>query len=269
MHKLLALLVLSLVFLAYQPPAWAETQVHLWLPPEWKNKVVESQQMSDELSRKSGVKVVCRVATSYPEILRALAEQSPELALVGSMVQAVAFSRRLAMPIFQAVNGRHFYGGVMLFAKGGAPLEILHTHPTEVAYTVGATSGETCAKAATNGKAAMGVSDHKAAAEAVKAGKAKAAFVKDTWWADNQKCYPGLDSFAVPEISNAKNADNVMLASRHVAPELRSMIMGAAIYNPHIFKANVIVPFDSSTLDFTLELMKKAGIDPLTYAFPE
>lgn len=271
MKKLVTVLLLTLACLAH--PAFSqatETEIHLWLPPTWKTQPEVARKLADALAQKSGLRITPHIANSYPEIMRGFSEKSPELAYVGSMVEAVVVARKLGVPLFQAMNGKHFYGGVMLFPKGDSPQSILKSSPDAVAYTLGTTAGEVCAKAATGGKAAMGgMIDFKAAADAVNIGLAKAAFVKDFWWDDNKASYPKLDFYRVPDISEAKNPDNVMLASKFVTPEIRSMLMAAALVSPQIFEADIIAPFDSSSLDFTLGLMKKAGIDPQTYSWPE
>jgi len=271
MKKMIALLLLTLVCLGLPPAARsAEPDIHLWLPPTWKAHPEDADKLAAALSAKCGLQIIARIATSYPEIMRALTEKEPELAYVGSMVQAVLFARRLAVPLFQAMDGKQNYGCEMIFTKGESPQSILKDSPESVAYTPGATASEVCAKAATGGKAKMGgMNDLQAAADAVTLGTAKAAFVKDSWWDENKGNYPKLDSYRLPEISAAKNPDNVMLASKYVSPEIKSMLMAAAISSPQLFKAELIVPFDSSSLDFTLGLMKKAGIDPLTYTWPE
>jgi len=269
MKKLVTFLLLTLVYLAPPLAASAQTEIHMWMPPNWKTKSEEAQKIADVLSERSGLKIIPRIANNYTEIMKALSEKNPELAYVGSMVQAVIFARRLGVPLFQAWDGHQSYGGVMIFTKGASPQSILKETPESVAYPAGATSGEVCAKAATGGKANMVVNDFPAAAAAVIAGKAKAAFVKDIWWDANKGNYPNLDSYQVPEISENKNPDNVMVASKFVSPELKSILLDGALDSPKIFGAEIIVPFDSSSLDFTIGLMKKAGLDPLTYSWPE
>ncbi len=262
-----ACFVLVMVWVWGLAPAWAAPEVKLWFPSDTKAEV--AQKIADGLSLKSGMKIVPRIAKDYPEILSALSEKRPNLAYVGSMVSTIIWSRRLGNPIFQAVDGRQSYAGEMLFPTGQSPQAILHDTPTEVAYTVGASAGEVSAKAATGRKAAIMVASHDEAAGAVKAGRAKAAFVKDSWWEDNKQRFPGLEAYRVPEISESKNPDNILIASKSVTPEVKSLIAGSAYQAPELFGAEFIVPFDSSSFDFTLALMKKAGIDPLTYTWPK
>ena len=68
--------------------------------------------------------------------------------------------------------------------------EILAKFPEKIAFAKGASSGESSAKAATSGKASIPVANHGAASNAVKAGKAKAAVVKNWWWESNKKKFP-------------------------------------------------------------------------------
>ena len=226
------------------------------------------QKIADELGQEIGIKMIPHIADCYPQILTALTQKKPVLAYMGSMVSAIIWSRALGKPLFQAMDQKHFYGGILLFPKGLSPEAILQDHPAEIAYTVGATSGEVCAKVATGGRASIKVSDHRAAADAVQSGEAKAAFVKNFWWEANKNSYPELDSYSIPGLSDFKNADNVLLASNYVTPELKSLLLSSAIGAPQIFDADLVVPFDSSSFAFTLGLMKKAGIDPLTYTWP-
>jgi len=271
MNKLVTFLLLALVCLGHPPTVRAaDTDIHLWLPPIWKTEREKAIKIALAFSQKSGLKIVPRIANTYPEIMRAFAGEGLELAYVGSMVQAVIIARKLGTPLFQVIDGKQFYGGVMVFKKDESPQSILKSSPNGVAYTLGATAGEVCAKAATGGKAAIGgMVDFKAAADAVNMGMASAAFVKDFWWDDNKIKYPKLDFYRVPGVSEPKNPDNVVVASKSVPPELKTKLMVAAFSSPEIFGVEVIVPFDSSFLEFTLDLMKKGGIDPQTYSWPE
>lgn len=269
MKALVPFLLFVLVCCTHLPAATAATEIVLWLPPSWNSHPEEAKKLTEALSDKSGLHIAPQIATTYHDIMKAFAEKKPQLAYVGSMAQAVIFSRKLGVPLFQAMNGKQQYGQLMIFAKGESPESILNDSPESVAY-ITSSSSEMCAKAATGGMAALGgMKDFKAAAEAVTLGTARAAFVKNYWWDDNKTNYPQLDSYHVPDVSDHKNPDNVMIASKFVAPEVKSMLMGAAITSPEIFTAELIVPYDSSALDFTFDLMKRAGIDPLTYIWPE
>lgn len=248
--------------------AWAVTEINMYFPPKWKDQPEAAHKITNGLSREVGIKIIPQIADCYAEILTALTQKKPVLAYVGSMVQTIVWSRKLGAPLLQALDHKQYYGGILIFPKGMSPSAILNDYPAEISYTVGATSGEVCAKAATGGKALIVVSDQRAAVDSIKSGKAKAAFVKNTWWEDNRNKYPEFDSYSVPGVSDLDNADNVLLVSTFVSPEIKSSIMSAAIKVPHIFNADLVVPFDSFLLWFTMKLMNQAGMDPLTYTWP-
>jgi ABC-type phosphate/phosphonate transport system substrate-binding protein len=267
MKKIAYLLVTITALLATLGSAWA-VEVNIYFPPAWKNQSEKAARIAEGLSQEVGIKITPHIAECYPEILNALLQKQPVLAYVGSMVQSIVYARQLGTPLIQALNHKQLYSGIMLFPKGMSPTAILNDYPAEIAFTVGATSGEVCAKLATGGKASIAVSDHHAAAEAIRTGKAKAGFVKNIWWEENKNNYPKLDSYSLPGISEVKNADNVLLSSRFVSPDVKAALMSAAFKLPELFDADLVVPFDSSALNFTIELMNKAGIDPLTYRWP-
>lgn len=267
MKRLVLGIVTLMIALAVGMPAGAEPEIHLWFSAEWKKEPESAQKIATELSKASGMHIVPQMAANYPELMDALADNTPELAYVGSMVSAVICSRHLAQPIFQAVDGKHLYAGVMIYPKGKEAGAILKESPEQIAYAVGASAGEVSAKAATAGKATLAVESHKEAVASVLGGKAKAAFVKDYWWEDHKAEYPGLEMTRVPGISENRNPDHVMLASTSVSPEIKALFYAAAFHAPELFKAQYIAPFDSSSLDFTLGLMAKAKLDPLTYSW--
>ena len=255
------------VFFAALSPALAVTKIDLYFPPVWKNKPEAAGKIAAGLSRETGNKIIPHIADCYPEILTVMARKKPVLAYVGSMVSAIVNSRKLGTPLLQTLDEKQSYGGLMVVPKGISPSAILQEHPAQIAYSVGTTSGEVCAKAATGGKAAIEVSDHSAAIDAIRKGKAKAAFVKSTWWWEKNANNSEFAPFLIPGISEYNNADNVLLVSNSVTPGIRLLIMSAAIKSPGLFNADRIVPFNPAGLDFTLKLMKKAGIDPLTYSW--
>jgi hypothetical protein len=175
--------------------------------------------------------------------------------------------RNLGTVLVQKVDGKELYAGILLHPKGANPQEILGSASTEIAYALGASSGESSAKAATGGRAAVGVKDHMAAANAVKAGKAKAAFVKNTWWADNKDKFPGLVAYSVPGISEPRNPDNILWASNDVPVPMMVKLSAAAKAAKVAFGAREMKGFDASALAFSQELMRKGLIDPKTYAW--
>ncbi|MEW6220386.1 MAG: PhnD/SsuA/transferrin family substrate-binding protein [Thermodesulfobacteriota bacterium] len=240
---------------------------NVWFPPDWKEKAPQAKAIADALAAKSGVPVQPRIAKSYPEILEAFASGDQNLVYVGSFVQAIIKDRGLGTPLAQAVNGKELYAGIMVYPKGEDPAAILAGAPEQIAYALGASSGESCAKAATGGKAAVGVPSHGAACNAVKAGKAKAAMVKNWWWEGNKDKFPELAVYEVPGISLVKNPDNVLTASKAVPADLAKKLADAALASTEAFGAPQMAPFDAASLEFSLELMRKGNIDPKTYSW--
>jgi ABC-type phosphate/phosphonate transport system substrate-binding protein len=242
----------------------AET-LNCWFPPGWKTKPQKAKMIADQLSQKSGIAIKPRIAKNYPEILKSFSSEEQSLVYVGSFVQAIIHARELGTPLVQNINGKDLYSGILVYPKGQDPVAILKNNPEQIAFTVGASSGESSAKAATEGKASIGVANHAAAAGAVKAGKAKAAVVKNWWWDKNKDKFPMLDVYRIPEISVEKNPDNVLTASKAVSPEMCKKIAAAAVASGDAFDAPKMEPFDISRLQFSLELMEKGKIDPKAY----
>ncbi|NTV14985.1 MAG: hypothetical protein HGA96_13805 [Desulfobulbaceae bacterium] len=176
-------------------------------------------------------------------------------------------ARDLGTPLVQTIDGKELYGAVMIYTKGQNPEEILKKYPKEIAFAKEASSGESGAKAATDGLVAIEIPGHPYSVGALKAGKAKAAFVKNGWWSGNKKDYPDFDAYEVPGVSDTKNPDNILTASKKVSEADREKIKQAAIAAKDVFGATEMAAFSPEKLDFTLELMKKGKIDPLTYAF--
>lgn len=239
----------------------------LWFAPDWKSKPEQAKQICDALSKGSGYEVQPRIAKNYPEILGAFAAKEPALTYVGSFAQAIIHSRSLGQALVQGVNGKEYYAGVMIYPKGQDPAAILQNSPTEIAFAAGASSGESSAKAATAGQAAFKVQDHAAAVGAVKAGKAKAAVVKDHWWSANAARFPEMDVYLIPGVSEDKNPDNVLTASNAVTPEAQEKIKQAAMASKDAFGVQEVVPFDPAKLDFSVNLMKTGKLDPATYSW--
>ncbi len=77
-----------------------------------------------------------------------------------------------------------------------------------------------------------------------------------------------MKSLEVPGVSLTKNPDNVLTASKAVPADVANKVKAAALESSAAFGSDaVIVPFDSSKLSFSLGLMQKGGIDPLTYTW--
>ncbi len=238
-----------------------------WFPPGWKSKPQQAQTITKALSEKSGITIKPRIAKSYPQILKAFDSPEQNLVYVGSFVQAIIKARGLGTALVQNINGKEFYSGVLVFQNGKNPNDILANSPEKIAFARGASSGESSAKAATAGKAKIGTANHGATCGAVKAGKASAGVVKNWWWDSNKTKYPTLSMYRMPGISVEKNPDNVLTASKSVPSDVQKKIIAAAIASKEVFGASKMAPFDQSNLNFSLDLMEKGKIDPMTYSW--
>ncbi|MBE0505073.1 MAG: PhnD/SsuA/transferrin family substrate-binding protein [Desulfuromonadales bacterium] len=263
MKRSTSLLVLLLWSLSLGS-AFAADVVTCWFPPG--KSMDQAKAVATALSKGTGIEVKPRIAVNYPEILDAFASKEMNLVYVGSFVQTIIMSRKLGTPLVQNVDGNELYAGIMIHKIGQDPQTILSASPAAIAYAIGATSGESTAKAATAGKAAVAVNSHAAAVDALVAGKAQAAVVKDGWWKSNQAKYPGYTSYSIPKVSEKKNPDNVLTASAAVPANLAEKLKAAAIKNSANFGPNAVMkPFAASNLNFSLGLMMQGKIDPLTY----
>lgn len=267
-HKLLFFLMGLCMILAPTGAGATSQVIECWFAPDWKDSVRQAMAISRALSDKSGFTITPRIAKSYPEILAAFGE-GPDMHLVyvGSFVQTIIRERHLGKPLVQAQTGQEFYSGIMVYPRGGNPQQILATSPEEIAFTSGASSGESSAKAATDGKAAIAAPNHSATCNAVRTGKAKAGFVKNWWWEKNMGRFPMLTAYIVADISQGKNPDYVLTASINMPDEVAEKIRTAAKESADIFGAAGMADFDPATLDFSLSLMKRGKIDPLTYSW--
>ncbi|HSR36673.1 MAG TPA: PhnD/SsuA/transferrin family substrate-binding protein [Desulfurivibrionaceae bacterium] len=261
----LAILLLSAVLLLPMK-AWS-AGITCWFAPEYKEKAADAQKIVDALSKKSGVAINVRVAASYPEMMGAMSSPDQNLVYVGSFAQALIKARGLGTPLAQAVTGKEHYAGILIYPSGGNPAEILKSSPDKIAYALGASSGESSAKAATGGKAAKAVANHGAAVTAAKEGRAAAAVVKNWWWEANKDKFAGMSDYKIPGISENKNPDNVLTASKAVPADVAAKIKTAAMESADAFGAKSMAAFDAKQLDFSLDLMKKGGINPATYSW--
>ena len=241
--------------------------MNCWFPPAWKTKGQQAKAITSALSSASGFKIKPRIARSYPQILRSFDSPDQSLVYVGSFVQAIVKARGLGTALVQNINGKDLYSGVLVYPKGEEPEAILKKYPEQIAYARGASSGESSAKAATDGKAKISTANHGATCGAVKAGKAKAGVVKNWWWESNKDKFPMLAMYRIPSVSIEMNPDNVLTASKSVPADVQLRIADAAIAAKDAFGAPEMVPFDQSRLEFSLGLMKKGKIDPLTYSW--
>jgi ABC-type phosphate/phosphonate transport system substrate-binding protein len=244
--------------------ALAADVVTCWFPPG--KSMDQAKAITFALSKESGVEVKPRIAINYPEILDAFESKEMNLVYAGSFAQAIIMARKIGTPLVQNADGNELYAGIMIHKIGQDPQAILASSPAAIAYAIGASSGESVAKAATAGKAAVGVNSHAAAMDALLAGKAQAAVVKDGWWQSNQSKYPGFKAYEIPKFSVKKNPDNILSASNGVPASLAEKFKAAAIKNPANFGPNAVMkPFAASNLNFSLGLMMQGKIDPLTY----
>ena len=267
MKRIIVLCLAVLLVLGAAATGYCQDSITCWFPPAWKNKPDQASIIAKALEGESGILVKPRIAKSYPEILSAFSEDEANLVYVGSFVQAIIKARSLGVPLVQNINGKEMYSGILVYPKGEDPAVILKDHPENIAFAAGASSGESSAKAATGGKASVGTPNHGVTCAAVIAGKVKAGVIKNWWWKANSSRFPTLEVYEIPGISLLKNPDNVLTASKAVSDEMKKKITTAAIANKDAFGAKEMKPFDSASLDFSLELMKKGQIDPLTYTW--
>jgi ABC-type phosphate/phosphonate transport system substrate-binding protein len=265
--KKMAWLTLILLTIGAGGSALAAETLTCWFPPGWKSKADAARTIAVALSEESGITVRPRIAKSYPEILEAFSTDKPNLVYVGSFVQAIIKARGLGTPLVQNINGKDLYCGVLVYPKGGDPAAILAASPDQIAFAVGASSGESSAKAATAGQASIGVVNHGATCGAVKVGKAKAGVVKNWWWDANHAKFPELAKYDIPGVSVNGNPDNVLTASNAVSAEMKAKIAAAAQARQDAFGSKNMAAFDSSRLEFPLDLMAKGKIDPNTYSW--
>lgn len=265
MKKLTILSIVSTILFSFATFSYATVAVTCWFPPSWIQKSAQAKEITDAISTHSGLTIRPRIATNYPQILKAFSSDDQNIVYVGSFVQAIIQARGLGTGLVQSVNGKELYSGVFVYPKDKNPEDLLSKYPEEIAYAKGASSGETCAMAATEGKAHLPTGNHRITCDAIKAGRAKGGFVKNWWWEANKEKYPELAVYEVPGVSLVKNPDNVLTASKAVSPETSKKIAAAALANKDVFGANKMKPFDTGSLEFSLALMQKGKIDPATY----
>lgn len=91
--------------------------------------------------------------------------------------------------------------------------------------------------------------------------------MKNWWWEANKSRYPGMQRLAYPGVSDHRHPDYVVSANKVVSAETSATIGRALQKHPERFGVRAFVPFDASVLQPTLDLMKKGGVDPMTYAW--
>lgn len=265
MKKIFALC--AVLFFSLSTMTYSAESLTCWFAPGWKKKAPQAKAIAKALSENSGLTIKPRIAKSYPQVLTSFSSDEKNIVYVGSFVQAIINARGIGTPLVQNINGKELYCGVMVYPKGEDPETILKNNPAEIAFAKGASSGESSAKAATGGQAAIATKNHGASCAAVKAGKAKAGVVKNWWWEANKQKFPNLAMYEMPGVSIKMNPDNVLTASNSISVETREKITAAAVASKDAFGAPKMMPFNPATLQFSLDLMKRGKIDPLTYTW--
>jgi len=268
MKRLLALFCVLVSLAAGLPSAQSAEVLTCWFPPAWKDHSAHATAIAGMLSAGSGLMVEAKIASDYAQILSAFSTERQNLVYAGSFVQSIIVARKLGTPLLQVVDGKEMYAGILILPVGADPQAVLKEFPFRIAYTVGASSGESCAKAATDGRAALGVASHGAAIASLLAGEAKGAMVKDSWWESHKGAQPRLVAHSIPGISIAMNPDNILSASRSVPKAAQEAIRQAAIAGASTFAPGATLrSFEPSRLAFSLGLMHKGKIDPLAYTW--
>jgi len=267
MKKVFASTIAAVMLFGMMLTSAFAADINCWFPPEWSSKTQQAGDITKALSDKTGLTIKPQIAKSYPEIIKAFSSSDQNLVYVGSFVQAIIKANDLGTALVQDIDGKDLYCGVLVFIKGRNPEDLLKNSPTAIAFAKGASSGETAAKAATDGKANMATANHGQACDAVVTGRAQAAVVKDWWWEKNKDKYAILDMYKIPGISIDKNPDNVLTASKSIPADVQAKITAAAIASSAAFGAQKMAPFDQTRLAFPLEMMKKGHIDPKNYTF--
>lgn len=270
MQNLRKMLLLCLLVNFFLAPALASAgPITMFFTPDWQDKADKAKAIAEAMTQASGLEVQPRIAKTYPEIVDACTGSQPVLAYAGSFVSAILSARGISTPLLQGLNGKEFYTGVLIAPKsaGDDPLAIVKEAGAAVSYAKGASSGESSAKAASAGAAAVGTPNHGASVNAITAGKAKCAFVKNYWWEANADKYPDMKALAFPDVSDHKNPDNLLSANKAVASTDLDKIKSAATKNAQAFGVNSFAEFDPAKLGPSLELMKHGSLDPATYSW--
>lgn len=267
MKKVFAFTLAAVLMFSIMLTAAHAAEITCWFPPDWSSKSQQAQDITKALSDKTGLTITPKISKSYPEILHAFASSDQNLVYVGSFVQAIIKATGQGTALVQNIDGKDLYSGVLVYPKGENPEEIMKNSPSKIAFAKGASSGETAAKAATDGKASLPTPSHDETCSAVMSGRAKAGVVKNWWWDKNKDKYPTLDMYKMPGISINKNPDNVLTASKSIPADVQKKIAAAAIASKAAFGAPEMVHFDQSRLAFPLEMMKKGNIDPKNYTW--
>lgn len=272
MNKIRLIIVSCLSFILILTSALVyAADITLYYPPEWKSKLPQAKAIAQALSTSSGLTIKPVIASSYPEIVSAFSQGKPMLVYVGSFLQALLYARELSVPIVQGIDGKELYSSVLISpaSAGTNPVKIVRDAGTAIAYAKGSSSGESGAKAASSGKAAIATNDHFSAVYEIKSGNAKCAFVKDWWWKANKNMdlLKGMQQLEYPGISELKNPDNILSANKVIASKDIAKIKAAAIANASIFQVKSFKDFTPELLGPSLTLMNKGNINPKNYVW--
>lgn len=260
--------VLTAALLGVLPGLALAGEIPLYFPPDWKEKAAKAKEIAEAMAKSSGLEIKPRVVASNPDILAAFAKGEPAAVYVGSLVSTLIQSRGLGTPLAQGITGKEMYAPVLIAPQAAASAEAaLKEAGDAVSYAKGATSGELGAKAATGGKANVAANNHEAALNAVKAGKAKAAFVKNWWWDGNKEKFAEFKRIDMPGISDTQNPDNVLSVSKGVSADDAAKIKKAAADNAAAFGVTSFKDVTPAVFDSTLGLIKRAGYDAATYTW--
>ncbi len=251
-------------------PLIGETaDIMLYYPPGWKHGDARAAAFATALSRRSGLKIEPRITESYARILSEFSSAEPGMVYAGSFVQTLLYARGLSVPLGYVDNGRQYYTSIMIAPadSGSDPLAILGDAGSRVAYCVGSSSGESGARAATSGAACLRTKNHTESADDVRSGLAGAAFVKNWWWEDNKERYPGFKCFEVPGVTDFRHVDNVLSANKSIGLAAMGKIKAAAAESVKVLGGTRFGEFCPTSMQPSLKLMLKAGIDPMGYSW--
>lgn len=264
------LAVMLLIAMVVRPHSAAAEPTLFYFPPEWLNKVDRAKAITDSLSKSTGLDLQAKVADNYPQIINGFQSKQPTVAYIGSFIQALLYARNLSKPLARGVNGQEFYSSILIAPEsaGTDVAVIIQQAGAAVAYTTGASSGETGAKSGTHGLAAVATNNHQASVMAIKEGKAKIAFVKNHWWKANAAQFPGMKQFEVPGVSDQKHPD-YMISANLALPDADAEKIKEALKlaGPQLFDMHGFVDFHYQVLQPTLRLMGQGKIDPKTYTW--
>lgn len=244
-------------------------ELPMYFTPEWKEKATQAKEIAEVMAKSSGLDIRPRVVGSNADLMAVFNKKEPAIVYVGSLITTLLNHQGLATSLSQGITGKEMYSSVLVVptAAGDNAEAIVKDAGAAISYARGASSGELGAKAASAGQANIAANNHQAALNAVKAGKAKAAFVKNWWWDGNKDKFPELKMMEYPGVSDHKNPDNVLSVSKSVTAEDAAKVKKAAADNAAAFGVGSFKDFDPSALKDTKDLMSKAKVDPGNYVW--